>query len=213
LRKDFFEKDPEEIVDIWAFGNARSYTKYAWELFHDKPTTPYGYYMSREHALIMNVGLGYGTLVHEIVHPYMHQNVPDCPPWLNEGLASLYERPAEDHGHIIGYINWRLPALQRAIRAGTLPSFRKLTSMDENRFYDDDDDHYAQARYLVLYLQEKGLLRDFFKEYLKDRKDDPTGYTTLQKVLGNPDMGEFQKKWGRYTASLETHGARAPKPD
>jgi hypothetical protein len=213
LHKDYFAKDPEEIIDIWAFKDARSYTTNAWELFHDRPDTPYGYYSEAHHALIMNIGPGYGTLVHEIVHPYMHTNFPACPPWLNEGLASLYERPAEDDGHIIGYVNWRLPALQRAIRAGSLPTFKALTAMDETRFYNDDDDHYAQARYLMLYLQEKGLIRDYVARFIRDAKEDPTGYQTLKKVLGNPDMTELQKKWERYVSRLDAHGARAPKPE
>lgn len=213
LRKDFFAKDPEEIIDVWAFKDAGSYQKHAWEYFRDRPSTPYGYYSSTNHALIMNIGLGNGTLVHEIVHPYFHVNFPEVPPWLNEGLASLYERPAEAGGHIIGYVNWRLPALQRAIRAGSVPSFQKVFAMDENRFYNDDDDHYAQSRYLCLYLQEKGLLREFVAAFLKNRKEDPTGYATLRHTLGNPDMGEFQKKWERWVAKLDPKAARAPKPD
>jgi len=28
-------------------------------------------------------------LVHEIVHPFMRANFPECPAWFNEGLASL----------------------------------------------------------------------------------------------------------------------------
>ncbi|MGC4114542.1 MAG: C39 family peptidase [Myxococcales bacterium] len=213
LRKDYFAKDPEEIIDVWAFKDATSYKRYAWEYFGDRPDTPYGYYSDRHHALIMNIGLGYGTLVHEIVHPYMHVNFPEVPPWLNEGLASLYERPAEADGHIIGYVNWRLPALQQAIRAKAVPSFKTVFEMDENKFYNDDDDHYAQSRYLCLYLQEKGLLRTFVAEFLKNKKDDPSGYGTLQKVLGTTDMVGFQKKWERYVAELKPKSARAPKPD
>jgi len=143
----------------------------------------------------------------------MHTNFPEAPPWLNEGLASLYERPAEDGGHIIGYVNWRLPALQRAIRAGTLPSFKTVFAMNENKFYNDDDDHYAQSRYLCLYLQEKGLLREYVAQLMKNKNEDPTGYATLQKLLGHPDMAAFQRKWERWVAGLDPKAARAPKPE
>jgi len=213
LRKDFFPKDPDEIIDVWAFKDARSYQRYAWEYFKDRPTTPYGYYSAAHHALIMNIGLGYGTLVHEIVHPYMRANFPECPGWLNEGLASLYERPAEADGHIIGYVNWRLPGLQRDLKQGEIPTFKALMALNDDRFYGDDNDHYAQSRYLCLYLQEKGLLRDFVRDFMKNKATDPTGYQTLQRTLGNPNMVEFQKKWAAYTMRLALHTARAPKPD
>jgi len=100
LKQDYFTEDPKEILDIWLFKDAASYEKNARLLFHDQPSTPYGYY-SREHkALIMNISTGGGTLVHEIVHPFMEANFPDCPPWLNEGMGSLYERVGEENGHI-----------------------------------------------------------------------------------------------------------------
>jgi hypothetical protein len=34
-------------------------------------------------------------------------------------------------------------------------------------------------------------------------KDDPTGFKTLQKILGEPDMVAFQKKWEAYVATLQ----------
>src|SRR6185436_14285407 len=44
LKKDFFRNDPEQIIDIWLFRDRESYTNYAWKLFKDRPTTPFGYY-------------------------------------------------------------------------------------------------------------------------------------------------------------------------
>ena len=42
----------------------------------------------------MNIATGGGTLVHEIVHPFMAANFEQCPSWFNEGLGSLYEQSA-----------------------------------------------------------------------------------------------------------------------
>ncbi|MFS8087315.1 MAG: hypothetical protein ACMG6H_16910, partial [Acidobacteriota bacterium] len=124
LKQDFFAKDPKEILDIWLFKDAASYEKNALALFGEKPTTPYGYYSSSHKALVMNISTGGGTLVHEIVHPFIEANFPACPPWFNEGLGSLYEQAGEVGGHIHGYTNWRLPGLQAAIKARRVPSFR-----------------------------------------------------------------------------------------
>jgi hypothetical protein len=203
LKQDFFTKDPREILDIWLFKDAASYEKNTRLLFGDAPTTPYGYYSSKDKALIMNIATGGGTLVHEIVHPFMEANFPACPPWLNEGLGSLYEQCGEVDGHIHGFTNWRLPGLQQAIKAGKVPPFKTLTAMDTNAFYNDGKGtNYAQSRYLCYYLQEKTVLVKFYQEFYAHRQEDPTGFQTLQKVLAQTDMDLFKKKWEKYVLGL-----------
>lgn len=204
LKKDYFTKDPREILDIWLFKDSASYNRHATALFGGKPTTPYGYYSPAYRSLVMNIETGGGTLVHEIVHPFVEANFPECPPWLNEGLGSLYEQSGEQDGHIWGYTNWRLPGLQRAIRRGGLTAFQKLLALDGRAFYDDDAQgtHYAQARYLCYYLQERGLLTRFYREFYTNRASDPTGFDTLKKVLDEPDMDSFQKRWEKFVLGL-----------
>src|SRR5687767_5363368 len=203
LKQDFFVKDPNTILDVWLFKDEASYEKHNRLIFGEEPTTPYGYYSSHHKALIMNIGTGGGTLVHEIVHPFMEANFPACPPWLNEGLGSLYEQCGEKDGHIHGYTNWRLPGLQKAITSKRLPSFKTLTAMDTSAFYNDDrGTNYAQARYLCYYLQEQGLLVKFYREFLAKQKTDPTGFQSLRKVLAEPDMDHFKNKWEKYVLGL-----------
>ena len=210
LKRDYFTNDPSEIIDIWLFKDAASYTNHARSLFHDTPTTPFGYYSAQHHALVMNIATGGGTLVHEIVHPFIRANFPDCPPWFNEGLASLYEASSFKDGHIFGLINWRYKGLEKSIKDGKLISFQKLTALAEDEFYGRRDnsnysEHYAQARYLCFYLQEKDLLAKFYRQFVANSKADPTGYKTLQQVLGESDMSAFQKKWEKYILELRGH--------
>jgi len=201
LKADFFPKDPEDILDIWLFKNAHSYEKYTQSIFNDKPSTPYGYYSRSHKALIMNIATGGGTLVHELVHPFVEANFPSCPPWLNEGLGSLYEAVGEQDGHIHGFVNWRLPGLQQAIKDGTVPSFKTLTGLDSTNFYSDGRGvNYAQARYLCYYLQERGLLIKFYRQFHAQQANDPTGYKTLTSILGNMDV--FKKQWEKYVTDL-----------
>jgi hypothetical protein len=203
LKQDFFTKDPNVILDVWLFKDEASYEKHNRLIFGEQPTTPYGYYSSHHKALIMNIGTGGGTLVHEIVHPFIEANFPACPPWLNEGLGSLYEQCGEEDGHIHGYTNWRLPGLQKAIRAGNVPTFKSLLAMDSNGFYNEDKGvNYGQARYLCYYLQQKGLLVKFYQEFHAQQRADPTGYKSLQKVLSENDMDAFQKKWEKFVLGL-----------
>src|SRR5437588_1130649 len=205
LKQDYFTKDPKEILDIWLFKDSASYEKHATALFGEKPTTPYGYYSTAHKALVMNISTGSGTLVHEIVHPFIEANFPACPAWLNEGLGSLYEQCGEVNGHIHGFTNWRLPGLQTAIRAHTVISFKELTSLDSNKFYNDErGDHYAQARYLCYYLQQHGLLARFYREFHAHQKEDPGGYITLRRILGpRVNMNVFQKQWETFVLGLK----------
>jgi hypothetical protein len=203
LKQDFFTKDPENILNIWLFKDEFSYRKHAKEFFGDEPETPYGYYSSANRALVMNISTGGGTLVHEIVHPFIEANFPDCPAWFNEGMGSLFEQSGEEDGHIVGYTNWRLAGLQRAIRQKTVPTFKFLLSTTERQFYlADPGTNYAQSRYLLYYLQQNGLLVKFYQDFYANRKTDPTGYQTLQKVLNEKNMTEFQTNWEAYILKL-----------
>jgi hypothetical protein len=195
LKLDYFEKPPPVIYDIWLFKGKESYEKNTQAIFHEKPISPYGYCSPAHHALIMNIATGGGTLVHEIVHAFIASNFPECPTWFNEGLASLYEQSGEVGGHIHGFTNWRLSALQQMIRAGKVRSFEKLTALSATEFYGDKAASYSQSRYLCYYLQEKGLLLRFYKEFHANVTSDPTGYKTLKKVLGEEDMDAFKAKW------------------
>jgi len=204
LKQDYFSQDPKQILDIWLFRDSASYEKNTFTLFGEKPGTPYGYYSSAHKALIMNISTGGGTLVHEIVHPFVEANFPACPPWFNEGLGSLYEQSGEVDGHIHGYTNWRLPGLQTAIRAGKVPEFKFLAALDAHGFYNEDKGtNYGQARYLCYYLQQRGLLVKFYREFHAHQKQDPTGYKSLQKVLGVVDMNAFKQKWEKYVLGLK----------
>ncbi len=203
LKKDYFKKDPKYILDVWLFKEKTTYEKYAKQLWGSKPSTPFGYYSSSDRALVMNIGLGSGTLVHEIVHPFIESNFPGCPSWFNEGLASLYEQCGSKDGKIVGYTNWRLRGLQVAIDSERVPSFKQLCGTSRREFYQEDPGtNYAQARYLCYYLQEKGLLRTYYHAFVKNAEEDPTGYKTLQKVLKREDLDAFKADWEKYVMRL-----------
>ncbi len=207
LSRDFFERPPLRILDVWLLGDAESYGKAARSITGEAPSTPYGFYTRQHGALVMNIATGGGTLVHEIVHPYIEANFPRCPAWFNEGLGSLYEQSAERDGHIVGLTNWRLRGLQRAIQRRTAPSFEALTATTDSEFYADDSGvHYAAARYLLYYLQEKDLLRRYYRDFTATHASDPGGFVALTKILGEREMKAFQKKWEAWVLTLRFEG-------
>ncbi|MGH1347051.1 MAG: hypothetical protein ACRBN8_36130 [Nannocystales bacterium] len=204
LKDAYFELDPPDAPTVWLFRDDASYRHWAKRLFDDEPDTPYGYFTAEHNALVMNISTGGGTLVHELVHPFIDTNFPGCPSWFDEGLASLYEQCGERDGKIVGFENWRLPGLQAQLRAGTNPTFDTLTHTSRDDFYADETGvHYAQARYLCFYLQHEGLLRRFYHAFHQASASDPSGYETLKSVLGTDDMEAFEATWKGFVLSLE----------
>ena len=99
-----------------------------------------------------------------------------------------------------------LGAILFSILTGRAPHERSRESSGSTttrQFYDEDrGTNYSQARYLCYYLQQKGLLVKFYHDFVRSAKDDPTGYETLKKVLGEEDMDAFKKKWEEYVKNL-----------
>lgn len=199
LEKDWFDKQPEKIIEVWLFKNERTYRRGAKRFFDDEPETPYGYYSPADRALVMNIGPGAGTLSHELVHPYMEANFPDVPAWFNEGVASLYEQPRERDGKLVGTTNWRLPGLQRQLRAADSPGLAALLATSTEEFYGADYDAYAMARFLCQYLQDHGKLHTFYQRFVAS--DDRTGKAALEEVLGM-SLAELEPRWRTWVLGL-----------
>lgn len=201
LQAMLFEKKLDEPVLILLFESAEPYQRLSKQWFDDTPDTPYGYFR-RDGIMVMNVGTGTGTLVHELVHALIKPDFPKVPDWLNEGLGSLYEQCNIDGETIRGLPNWRLPALQKAIRQDTL---RPLSELIEDRhFYGEKHVgmNYAQARYLLLYLQHKKQLPEFYKRVRDDQEKDPTGLATLTEMVKPQSLDEFEKDWRAWVLTL-----------
>jgi len=203
LCRDYFTSEPDRLITVYLFKNDADYRRYADELFGDRPDTPYGYYSHKHRALIMNIGTGTGTLVHEMCHALIERDFPNYPSWFNEGLASLHEQCEWREGSLVGLPNWRLPALQEAIRAGeALPLKDVIAKTDAASFYEKDKgQNYATARYLCQYLQQRGTLKEFYALLRRNIATDPTGQKTLEKVFGSP-LSEIEPAWRRWVMTL-----------
>jgi hypothetical protein len=202
LQRDFHMREPPNVIEIWLLGSAESYVANAVRMFGRRPSTPFGFFEPERQVLFMNIATGGGTLVHELIHPFIAANFPAVPAWFNEGLASLYEAVREKDGQLWGVTNWRLAGLKTAIRAGKLPSFAAMIAGGDKVFYASSTG-YAQARYLCLYLQEEGLLHRFYDEFSAGAARDPTGYKTLVHVLGRTSMAKFEKQFQTWALALE----------
>ena len=93
--------------------------------------------------------------------------------------------------------------MQKAIRADRVPSVEQLCDTTAGAFYTaDPGTNYAQARYLCYYLQQNGLLVKFYNEFVTHQTQDPSGFKSLQKVLGERNMVAFQRRWEKFVLDL-----------
>jgi hypothetical protein len=125
--------------------------------------SPYNFYRPDFRTIVMNAGLGLGTLTHEMIHPLMEADFVSAPTWIDEGIASLFEAPViPRHGEIHGVKNWRLPRLQSALRSSNEAAttwLDALFGMNDATFRNGDESlHYAMARYVCQWLDDQGKL-------------------------------------------------------
>lgn len=201
LNATYFHKQPTRPILILLFESESSYRRLAKSWFDENDVPHFGFYR-RDNVMLMNVSTGTGTLVHELVHALMKSDFPEAPAWFNEGLASLYEQCTISGESIRGLANWRLPMLKRAIAKNQLRPLREM--IEDEHFYRDDLAalNYAQARYLMLYLQERGQLKSFYAQFRDNCQVDPTGMKTLQQFIQPQSLEEFDQTWRRWVLSL-----------
>jgi hypothetical protein len=208
MARELLETAPSEPITVLLLATESSYNSYAEKLFGDRGVSIYGYYKPGLRTLVMNIGTGGGTLVHELTHALVDFDFPEIPDWFNEGLASLHEqcRFREDqHGPTIeGLENWRLPGLQKAIRAGRLGSIESLLATDNFRGRQEGL-NYAQARYFCLYLERRELLDDFYRLFRDTHEGDPRGSRALAAVVPDFSWAALDQQFQDWVLTLEYH--------
>jgi Protein of unknown function (DUF1570) len=201
-----FSKKPAKAVSVYLFPDAKPYEAYCQKRYAAECGTPYGFYRPDERRIVMNAGPGIGTLTHELVHPIVETDFPEAPEWVNEGIASLFEAlsmPAA--GQIHGVKNWRHPRLVRALGSAkerTEASLPTLFGMSDATFRNDDEDlHYATARYFCQWLDQQGKLWPFYQRYRDNYATDPTGAASFQAITGKTPA-EANDAWARWVKRL-----------
>jgi hypothetical protein len=201
--KDYFDKKPDKITTVFLFKDDKSYSYWAKKLYRDEDLSRFGYFKPDENVMLMNISTGSGTLVHELTHCFINYDFPDIPAWFNEGLGSLYERSSLNNNKILGYVNWRLPELQDAISEKSYTSLETLMKMSDKKFYGNGSLlNYAQARYFCLYLQQKGLLINYYRTFRDRFDEDKTGIKFLEEII-ETDLNEFDKNFVEWVKGLE----------
>jgi len=141
------------------------------------------------------------TMTHEFTHALHAADMAalgqEHPIWIVEGLASLYEAARFEGDKLVPQDNFRLNLLQRADRRRQLLPLAHLVTMKQPEFVKKATLAYGQSGSLMLYLYEKGLLRDFYDTYKKTYNKDSSGKLALEKVtkLSLPEIDKAWRAW------------------
>jgi hypothetical protein len=201
-----FGKKPAQAISVYLFPEGQTYESFCKKKYAAPCIAHYGFYQPGDRYMVMNIGLGLGTLTHEIVHPLVEADFPDAPTWLNEGIASVFEAPViTKPGEIHGVKNWRHPRLKRALSsAGERDQARldTLFTMRDDVFRSDAEDlHYAMARYVCQWLDERGKLWAFYQRWRDTVATDPRGEKAFTDVVGMTPT-EANPAWTKWTLAL-----------
>ncbi len=201
-----FGKKPERAISVYLFADGATYEAFCRKKYDAPCIAHYGFYQPADRYMVMNAGLGLGTLTHELVHPLVEADFPRAPTWINEGIASLFEQPVLGKpGEIHGGKNWRWPRVARAAKSAQERDHARLDvlfGMSDATFRGDREDlHYAMARYVCQWLDERGKLWPFFQRWRDHAAEDPTGEKSFTEVVGmSPEKAE--DVWKRWLLSL-----------
>jgi len=170
-----------------------------------------GFYSRGPHVLYARtVGL---TLVHEFTHA-LHAADQEAfgqlhPIWITEGLATLFESSKVVGGRAAPQPNRRLIMLQGILRRKRTIPFDEFVGYSHRKFMTRATTAYAQCRYMMMYLHDRGLLKEWYDAYVDGYDGDRSGAAALEKVLGKK-LGEIEADWKKWVGKLKAPVLRLP---
>jgi hypothetical protein len=125
------------------------------------------------------------------------------PVWIMEGLCSLVEDiEPEGDGGFRALPSWRTNMARRMARGGGLMPWESLFTIDQKRFVGSRPlAYYAEARAIFVFLANKGKLREWYTEYVRGFKDDPTGKAAFETVFKKP-VKEVEREFRLWLKDL-----------
>lgn len=164
---------PEHFITVYLVENSWEMQELAVEIHGLRPSPQGIGYSLRDDLSMVGVipGRTYGTLAHELFHLMVRRDFGDIPPWLDEGMAALYEVAYVGPDRVFGTPNWRGRVLDAYWEQR--PTLENLARMDWRDFENADNAYesqrqmanHATARYFALYFQETGQLVDVFEAF------------------------------------------------
>lgn len=139
------------------------------------------------------------TLRHEYTH-LRHYGQMDRlgqrhPIWILEGLATLFEDwqigPA---GQLVVLPNLRCGDIYDRVKKRKATPWIEFITMNEQPFMAEPQWNYAQARSMLMYFASQGKLISWYRRYITNWRDDPTGQRAMEQEFAAP-IGRIEAQW------------------
>jgi hypothetical protein len=205
MTNHFVANLPDSVTPIFLFGDFDSYRNFSISNFKidEDDLSPFGFYKISKNAIVIRYVSWKGSIAHEITHVFIQHDFPGIPSWFNEGLASLHEKSTYKNGELVGDFSWRILSLRRAFRESSYTGLKTLMQTNDKELYGKKSPfYYAQARFLFMYLQEKGLLYEYYLSFRDSFERDETGIKQLENVSGKK-LSELDEELKEYIQSFK----------
>ena len=138
------------------------------------------------------------VLIHEFTHALHHADTAPLrqqhPPWISEGIATLFESSEITPSGLVPFHCPRLLILQKAIREKTTIPLAEFVKMGQKAFMENPQVAYAQARYLLYFLNDRQRLRQWYERTKTGFHADPTGVRALEWAINQP-LERVETQW------------------
>jgi hypothetical protein len=187
MSNNYVNKLPDVVTPIFLFEKYDNYKEFVMENYDipENDISPYGFYKISKNVIVVRYVSWKGSILHEITHRFIKADFSNAPSWFEEGFASLNEKSTFKNGNLLGEFSFRILPLRRAINEDTYTGIKHLMETDDDELYGNRTSYYyAQSRYLLMYLQEKGLLETYYKAFRDSYDTDNTGITQIEDITG-----------------------------
>ncbi len=169
-----------------------------------------GGFYNHENRILIAARMGQ-VMLHEFTHALHGADLEtvgqEHVTWVSEGLATLFEAAHYEEDKLIPSDGMRLAQIQSAARRKALIPLRRLVEMDQGKFVASATNAYGQSGSIMLYLYERGLLRQFYETYKATYDQDKTARLALEKTTGKT-LAAFEDEWKAWMLKRT-----APRPD
>ncbi len=156
-------------------------------------------------------------LTHALHHGHMDRHGQQHPVWMQEGLASIFEMYTLEEG-VAGGIrvkdNTRINIAVNLYKIRGLTKWKKFFSLSNHRFVNTRPRAmYAEARCILQYVSEQGKCVEWYRNYVRDYKEDATGRLAFEKTFGQ-DIKTIEKNFRLWlsTKTKVPEGVPEDKP-
>ncbi len=205
MLNSYISVKPDKVTPIFLFEDYDAYRNFSVGNFNidESDLSPYGFYKISKNVIVIRYISWKGSIAHEVTHAMIQNDFPDIPSWFNEGMAALHEKSTYKNGTLVGDFSWRILSIRRALAENTYTGVEELMNTNDDELYGRKSSfYYAESRYLLMMLQQRGLLKEYYKNFRDSFAKDKTGITQLEKITGK-SLAEIDKELLDFMSSFD----------